>query len=135
MPSLIQTLVPHPKRLFLIDGLGAFFTALLPVAVLIPFEPLFGMPRSVLLVLSGIALLLALYSFSCYRWVGQNWRPFLKLIWAANLSYCGLTAGLIIAFYHRLTWLGVTYFLVEIVLVVGLACIERRAFTRSIPSS
>jgi hypothetical protein len=126
----MQALLQHPKRLFLLDSLGAFLTASLLLAVLRPFEPVFGMPGRVVLLLAGIALLFALYSLCCYFFVAGRWRLFLKIIWAANLLYCGLTAGLLLFFYARLTPLGVGYFLGEIVVIAGLARIERKAFTQ-----
>lgn len=135
MRQFIQTISLNPKRIFLIDSLGALLTSLLSVAVLLPFEALFGMPRPVLLFLSGTSLLFALYSLGCYWFVKHNWRPFLTLIWLANASYCCLTAGLIIAYYGRLTRLGVAYFLVEIVLIIVLIRVERQAFANLPPTS
>lgn len=49
---------------------------------------------------------------------------FLKAIMVANLLYCCLTLGLIIYYYSVLTVIGITYFLAEIAVVVGLARLE-----------
>jgi thiol:disulfide interchange protein len=64
--QLITQLSAHPKRLFLIDGLGAFLTAFMLGVVLANFESSFGMPLKTLYFLSFLAGLFCLYSFFCY---------------------------------------------------------------------
>jgi uncharacterized membrane protein YccC len=113
-----------PKVVFLIDGLGAVLTALLLLAVLIPFHIYFGMPREVLVVLSGLAVVLAAYSFFCFVFSVNNWEKRLKRIVGANVVYCFLTLGSLVYFYDRLTILGVTYFLGELLVIFGLIIFE-----------
>jgi len=110
-----------PRRLFLIDSLGALLTALMLGLVLSSFVPVFGMPRAVLYPLSLIAVGFAVYSFFCYRRFPTNWPPFLRGIAVANLFYCCLTLGLVFYYYEQLTVLGGLYFLGEIIIVVSLA--------------
>ena len=74
--------------------------------------------------LSAIALVFCVYSISCFFFVDQAWRPFLKAIVIANVTYCVLTLGLVVYFYPQVTILGLTYFLLEIVVVGGLVYIE-----------
>lgn len=113
-----------PKQLFLIDALGAVLTASLLSGVLANFERTFGMPQKVLYGLSLIAVFFAIYSFSCYFRDLKNWQPYLKAIAIANLSYCCLTAGLMVYFYQKLTLLGVLYFIGEIIIIVCLSIFE-----------
>jgi|APTNR8051073442_1049403.scaffolds.fasta_scaffold01243_6 hypothetical protein len=127
MQTLNQwTLTLSPKRLFLLDGLGACLTAFLLGVVLTAFNEHFGMPQKTLNILALIALVFAFYSFFCFFFIGNNWRLFLKIIAAANLLYCCLTITLVIYFYPHLTVLGVIYFLLEIVVVCALVFIELR---------
>jgi hypothetical protein len=107
------------KRLFLIDGLGAFVTATFLFAIQRACHKWFGMPHMALTILSLIALSLCVYSMSCFFCVNKNWRPFLKAIAIANLLYCGLTLGLVVYYYPQLTIWGIGYFLFEIA-VIGL---------------
>jgi len=125
MRQVINSLILQPKKLFLIDGLGACLTTFFLLAILIPFEQFFGMPRPALIFLSVIALCYALFSFGCYYYITENWKPFLNIISIANLAYCFITAGFVIYFYSLLTTLGVTYFLLEISLICGLVTLER----------
>ncbi len=123
---MLDKLTQHPKKIFLIDGIGGLVTATLLYALLARFEPFFGMPRSVLYWLSGIACLYALYSITCYFLLKDNWKPYLRVIALANLGYCCLTFGLL--FYHAqsLSIWGFAYFLGEIAIILALARIEWR---------
>ncbi|MEM9832997.1 MAG: hypothetical protein AAF944_20355 [Bacteroidota bacterium] len=112
------------KKLFLIDGIGAIITALMLSQVLARLESIFGMPRQILYILAGIAAGFAVYSILCHLLVRENWQPFLRGIATANITYCIVTFGLIIYWFNILTYLGIAYFIGEIILVVGLAWFE-----------
>lgn len=129
--SALDKLVSNPKRIFLIDSLGAFFTAFLLSTILTRLEEEFGMPRKVLIPLSIVACVYAIYSLCCYFLVHENWRPFLKVIAAANLMYCCVTAVSLILFYQSLTILGFVYFISEIIIISGLVFIESLAISKS----
>ncbi len=131
MQQYFNKLLLKPKRLFLIDGLGAFLTAFFLFAILRTFNEYFGMPQTTLVFLSIIALAFSFYSFCCFFLVNNNWHPFLRAITIANLLYCCLTLGLVIYNYPRLTFLGVTYFLLEIIIVCGLVFLEINVLTIS----
>lgn len=117
----------HPKKLFLIDSLGGLLSALLLGAFIARFENTFGMPPKVLYSLSFIACVYAIYSFVNYWRMRENWKPYMRVIAGANLLYCYLTVGLVIYYYQRLTRLGLTYFLLEIVIIIGLAIMELKS--------
>lgn len=127
MRQIIAKLVSNPKKLFLVDSVGAFMTAFFLAVVLPTFEEYIGMPRRILVPLSAVALAFGLNSIFCYFFIGQNWKPFLKSICIANLVYCCLTTGLLIFFYASLTALGLMYFLLENALICVLIIIERKA--------
>lgn len=114
----------NAKRVFLIDGFGAFLSAVFLFAILKTFNEYVGMPPKILTLLSIIAVVFSIYSFSCFFLVNNNWRPFLLVISIANLLYCFLTVGLVIYAYPRLTISGAIYFLLEIIVVSGLALFE-----------
>jgi len=128
--KLIDTLLTkinnYPKIIFLIDGFGAMLTAFLLFAILKTIQEFFGMPANILLILSLMALLFAIYSFSCYFFLKRNWKPFLFGISIANFLYCCLTLSLVYFFFAELTGLGITYFLVEVMVVMGLVLVEWR---------
>jgi len=125
--QFLVKIISNPKRLFLIDSLGAMLTAFSLGVVLTRFEHIFGMPRSVLYVLSLVACGFAVYSFCCYLFFNKNWRPFLTAIAIANLLYCCVTFVLVFYLGEKLTALGVGYFLLEIIVIVILVMIELKA--------
>jgi hypothetical protein len=123
----INQLIAQPKRIFLIDGLGALLSAILLIAVMARFEDFIGIPQGILYLLSGIASFFALYSLACSFLVLERWRVFLKIILLANAVYCLLTIGVLLYFSQSLTILGLAYFLAELSVVGILIWIERRA--------
>jgi hypothetical protein len=125
----IYSLIHHPKKLFLTDAVGAILTSFILAAILYPLNQYFGMPAPVLTLLAGIAAAFAMYSFCCHRFLLKNWRPFLQIICFANVAYCCLSAGLVIAYFNRLTIIGVVYFLAEIIIILCLVTIELKAIT------
>lgn len=129
MPFQSVLLNLPPRRLFLIDSLGALLSALLLGLVLASFESFFGMPARVLYLLTTMAMAFFTYSLLCYWYAKKRWRLFLKWIAIVNLLYGCLTLGLVIAQWDNLSVWGLTYFVLEIAVVSGLAGVELyRAF-------
>lgn len=110
-------------KIFLIDGLGAFFSALMLGAVLPWFS--LGFPPQVLWVLAGLAGLLSVYSLSC-SFFRKPLSPWLFWVAVFNFSYCLLTAGLLFWFLPQLTALAWIYFAGEILLICSLVVLELR---------
>jgi len=121
---IIYHLASNPKKLFLADGLGAFLTAFLLFVVLRKFNEYSIMPETILTYLSIIAVFIGIYSITCFKLLKENWTPFIIAISIANRLYCILTIGLLLVYQNTLTILGITYFIIEIVIIFGLAYIE-----------
>lgn len=117
-----------PKTIFLIDGIGAFVTAFFLFFVLRNYNAYFGLPKTTLSYLSIIAMLFSIYSISCLYLANKKWKAFLKAISIANLLYCGLTTYLLIYYYKQITLLGLSYFILEISIILVLAFIEILVF-------
>lgn len=115
-----------PKKIFLIDSLGAAITALTIGVALVQFQPYIGMPMPILNRLAWVAVGLALYSGLCYYLMPHKWQILMKIVALVNLAYCGLTLGLVIYLWQSLQCLGITYFLLEIAVIVVLATVELR---------
>ncbi len=112
-------LTPGIKRLVLADSIGAFISCLLLVTIILLFQEQLGMPGKALYVLLGVGCMVAIFSTSCNFMVKKKGPFFLKIIAVANTLYCLLIAGLMVAYFNSLTFIGVTYFSIEI-LVIGL---------------
>ena len=129
MKKILNQFASNPKQLFLIDGFGAFLTALILWVISTTCNEYFGVPKRTLGILSNIAFVFGIYDVCCFFWARKMWRPFLRLIIIANLLYCCLTLGLVICNFTQLSILGVTYFLLEIAIVSGLVFFEIKVFT------
>jgi hypothetical protein len=114
----------NPKSIFLIDGIGAFLTAIFLSAVLVTFQDHFGMPADVLYVLSTVAAFYGICSISFYLVQPRDAKALLKLIAVANFLYCVATIGVIGYFYTHLTTLAFIYFSIEITIIFFLAMVE-----------
>ena len=114
----------QPRLLFLIDGVGALFSAILMAVVVLPLQNFFGMPGSIVKGLAIVAFLLAGYSLSCYMFYPANPRRYLVFIALANMIYCLVTSMLLVRNSTTITGLGFTYFLGEMAIMIIILCIE-----------
>ena len=130
LPRAIDKLSENPKLLFLVDALGALLTAFLLGVILAQFESLFGMPQKPLYLLALAACLFAIFSSYCHFFV-HKFKPYLAIIITANLTYCGATLFLMIYYFRELTILGMSYFLIEILIIILLVTTERKAFANA----
>lgn len=114
----------HSKKILLLDAIGALVSAI-SLGVIIPaFNSHFNFPIDVLYILGGVAAVFSIYSFFSYLFAREKWRKSLGIIAIANLSYCILTAALVVKFLDVISLLAIAYFVGEILLVVALAIWE-----------
>ncbi|TAF34220.1 MAG: hypothetical protein EAZ67_04265 [Cytophagales bacterium] len=113
-----------PHHIFLIDGLGALFTAAGIGIIAKWLNSYFNLPLPVLYTLGSIALLFSAYSLTSH-WLAKNrWKLFLKIICIANLSYCILSCVIALVYLKELSWWAVAYFFAEAVIVSTLVWAE-----------
>lgn len=122
--KFLNKLKANPKKIFLIDALGALLTAILLFGILAQLEKYFGMPSNVLYTLSGVAFCLFIYSISCYQLINSNWKPFLKIIIGCNSIYLLVSMACIVLHSDKLTELGWMYFILEFVVIGILIIVE-----------
>ncbi|MEQ9405678.1 MAG: hypothetical protein RIM99_18960 [Cyclobacteriaceae bacterium] len=117
-------MMSNPKKLFIIDGLGAILSAFLLGVVLVKYESVFGIPSQTLYLLATMPVFFAIYDLYSYIRGNEHADRHLRIIAIVNLLYCCLSIGF--AFYHfdTITILGWSYILAEIVIVVVLAIVE-----------
>lgn len=122
--NVIDRLAKEPRKLFLVDFLGAFLTAFLLFAVLRAYHEVVGVASGTLTLLAGIAVVFCIYSACCFLFLKGNWVPFIQAISIANLLYCMVTLGLIFIPGSEISLAGKIYFLGEILVVCGLVYAE-----------
>ncbi len=118
------------KRLFLLDAIGAIISAFLLGVALVYFETYFGIPKETLYVLATLPIFLAIYDLIIYFFVDSNLSLLLKIIAVTNLLYCMFSLGLAMFHFESITLLGWTYIIIEVLIVVLLACYELRVASR-----
>jgi hypothetical protein len=121
----------NAKQLFLIDAVGALLTACLLLLLAGEWNRYIGMPKLVLNYLSVAAMIFSFYSISCYVLGKLHWTFYLRIICFANLLYCLTTGVLVVYHYRQLTWLGIGYFIAEIVIISFLVFVENRAIAQA----
>jgi hypothetical protein len=122
--KIVLKLAQKPKKLFLIDAIGAMITTVILVVILFNFNHYFGISKTTFSYLSLFVAFLCIYSTTCFFFLKDNWVIYIRIISSANLLYCLLTLGLMIFNHAELTIIGLIYFLVEMVIIIGLVYIE-----------
>ena len=119
----------NPKKLFFIDGCGAFLSAFLLGIVLVRFEQYVGIPPATLYFLAAFPIMFTIYDWLSYLQSHNKQPQLLRGIAIFNFFYCCLSIG--VAFYHydTLTVYGWIYFFIEIVIVMILANWELKIAT------
>lgn len=115
-----------PRRLFLIDALGALLTASILGLLLPHFAQGWGIPRRDLYFLAGGVLLLFFYSISIFLIQPRYWLMYLRIIAGANFSYCLLTLALLWHWRQSAQTMAYTYFIGEALVIFGIARWEWR---------
>jgi hypothetical protein len=111
------------KQLFLMDALGAVFSAFC-LLILYSFEELFGVPKSVLRIFIAVALVFSAYSFTCYLANPKFWRLYLTIIALLNISYCFYTLYQLAQHVNTISLFGYLYFTAELIVVLILSFYE-----------
>jgi O-antigen/teichoic acid export membrane protein len=120
----------RPENAFLIDGIGAAFSALLLIIIIVPFESFFGFPSDVAVSLAILPIVFCVYSLTCHFTKPKYWSIFLRSIAICNLLYCVLTITLVMYFFQQLSVFGILYFLIEKFIVIPLAIWEWKVSNR-----
>lgn len=115
-----------PKKIFLIDAIGALLSSSIIIFSLFCFKNFFKMPSKILTLLAIIPLFFAAYSFICFIKIDEikKVRNKLIIIAFANLCYCLLTLILCFYYFLELSYLELSYFLIEIIIIVTLVFVE-----------
>ncbi len=121
---IIERFKTNPKKLLIIDGVGAIISAFLLGVVLVKFENIFGIPKQTLYILASLPVLFAIYDLYAFKQENNKIYMFIKNIALLNILYCFISIGF--AFYHieTIKFFGWIYIIVEIFIVAILASIE-----------
>lgn len=115
--SIISYFVKNPKAIFLVDSIGAFLSACCLLIIARFYSNYFGINPSTLQLLTILPILFCIYSACCYLLIRRSYKPFILIIAMANFLYCLITLVLMCTLYSELTILGLSYFVVELMII------------------
>lgn len=121
---MVEKLIKHPKKIFLIDGIAALLSAFLLGFVFVKFERIFGIPAKALYFLATMPVIFAIFDLFCYTKNNAALGRFMVIIAVLNLIYC--CTSTVVAFYHfnTITIFGWSYLLIEILIIILFSIVE-----------
>lgn len=124
LKSTLKWAINNPKKIFLIDGLGACLSAVLLGVVLVRFEKVFEIPTDTLYFLALLPCLFILYDVYCYRTTNKSIAKPLLGIAFINIANCIVSLGFMVYHSDSMTSLGFGYIILEVIVVLGIAAFE-----------
>lgn len=122
--SIISYFVKNPKTIFLVDSIGAFLSAFCLMIISRFYSNYFGINPSTLQLLTILPIIFCIYSACCYLLIKRSYKPFILIIAIANFLYCLITLVLMFTLYSELTILGLSYFVIELMIIALIISIE-----------
>lgn len=118
-----------PKKLFLIDAIGALISSTFIAFGVFYLDDFIRMPKKILIILCLIPVLYFFYSFTYYlkAYKNEKLKNPLKIIAISNLCYSVLTLSLLFYFFPKITVLEMTYFILEVMILIVLSIAELNA--------
>lgn len=114
-----------PRQIFLIDGMGAFLSAVL-LCVVQYYKELFGVPDAMFQLLIPFPVLFACYSFTCMLSKPGKQKILLTVIIICNVLYAAYSLLLVYLHADQLSTTGIIYFVLEILVILVLVSLELR---------
>ena len=121
---MFETFISNPKKLFILDAFGAILSAFLLGYLLVELQSLFGIPAKILYILALMPVIFSFYDFYCITKKNNELGYFMKVLAILNFTYCCISMSF--AFFHRetITFLGWSYLIIEILIILCLSTIE-----------
>lgn len=109
----------NPKILFVVDGVGAAFSAFLLGMVLPKFESLFGVPSSTLTFLASFPVLFVVFDMFAFKAEAKHLQRNLYSIAGLNGFYICLSLSFLWFHQIEITGLGYLYFGFEMAIILA----------------
>lgn len=131
--SIINSFVKKPNALFLVDSIGAFISAFCLLIISRYYSDYIGINHSTFQLLAILPIVFGIYSACCFLFVKRCFKPFIQIIALANLIYCLITLILLGTLFAEITILGLSYFVVELMIIALIISIEYKVSRNIIP--
>ncbi len=123
---MLDYFVTNPRKLFIVDGLGAVVSAFMLGVVLVLLHSHIGIPQKTLYFLATFPVFFGLVDLYAYRQSAEKWPSFLKWIAIGNLMYCFVSIACAYLHWESIKPLGWIYLVLEIVIQLILIRLEYR---------
>ncbi len=124
MNKILSYFLKTPKKIFLIDSLGAMMSSFGMFMICNFFQSHIGLSGDILFALALVGVMYSLYSMGCYLLLNSPSRPFILAIAFANGLYVITIMSLTYTHFHSITTLGLAYMVVESSLITLIAIVE-----------
>ena len=124
MNQLLQYFFNQPKKLFLLDAIGAFLTATFIGVIMRNNLGTFGLPTQEAVVMTFIAYSFFCFSGICYLFVKNKQYKYIFIIATANSLYVLLSFFIFFNHFKDLTPFGIMYLLSEMATIILLVTLE-----------
>lgn len=122
--KLIKKIIAAPRLIFLIDTVGASLSMIYSFLIACFFQDYFGLSASWWFLLSGLAMVILVYSAFCFFRAPKNKITGLSIIITNNILYELLSIGLLIFNHNSLTLLGICYLMIELLILSLIILLE-----------
>jgi hypothetical protein len=124
MEKMIQTLKAKPKTIFLLDALGAFVSLLSLLILFFLTDELNAIPTQIKV---GLSILICVF-ICCgitFYYLAKSTYSMLRIVMAYNILYIVISFFLLFTFFDALKWIGKSYLIIEILILIGVVIFER----------
>lgn len=132
--TIISYFIIKPKAIFLVDSIGAFLSAFCLLIISRFYINYFGINPSILQLLTILPIVFCIFSACCYLLVKRSYKPFIQIIALANLLYGLITLILMGTQFAEITFLGLSYFVLELMILVLIILLEFKIIHDIIPN-
>jgi hypothetical protein len=116
---LVARLARHPRQLFLLDSIGGYVSASVPLIILWKFAADVGLPATLLIAMSVTGFVYGSYSLICALRVRSRWLFYLQILVGANCAYLLALTGYTLINFSTLSPLGLAYLVIDHVILIA----------------
>jgi drug/metabolite transporter (DMT)-like permease len=124
MIKLTESFKQKPESIFLFDAFGAFVSLLSLLIFNFLTDELNAIPTHMKVGLSVLICIFVCCGITFY-FLAKSISRLLTIVIAYNTLYMVLSCSLLIVFFDELKWIGKSYLIIEILILIGVVIFER----------
>ncbi|MCE2732563.1 MAG: hypothetical protein O9302_14750 [Cyclobacteriaceae bacterium] len=124
MNRMFESLREKPKSIFLVDAVGAFASLLSLLIFIFLTDELDAIPTRIKV---GLSILICVF-IGCgmaFYFLAKSIPTFLRIVITYNILYAGISFILLLIYFDEIKWIGKSYLIIEILILIGVVVFER----------